>query len=47
MRNLNKPRKNVQVRHIYYYFVTRNIPKSNTDPEQHFKQLPQTLQNVR
>ena len=47
MGNLNKPRKNVQVCHRYYYFVPWNIPKSNIDPEQRFKQSPQTLQNVR
>ena len=36
-----------KVRHRCSYFVSRNIPKSNTDPEQHLKQLPQTLQNIR
>ena len=36
-----------KVRHSSSYFVPRNIPKSNIDPEQHLKQSPQTLQNVR
>ena len=36
-----------KVRHSSSYFVPRNIPKSNIDPEQHFKQAPQRLQNVR
>ena len=36
-----------KVRHSSSYFVPRNIPKSNTDPEQHLKQSPQTLQNKR
>ena len=35
------------VRHSSYYFVPRNIPKSNIDPEQHLKQSPQTVLNVR
>ena len=39
----NKPK----VCHSSSYFVPRNIPKSNIDPEQHLKQWPQTLQNVR
>ena len=36
-----------KVRHSSSYFVPRNIPKSSIDPEQHLKQSPQTLQNVR
>ena len=36
-----------KVRHSSSYFVPRNIPKSNIDPEQHLKQSPQTLQNVK
>ena len=36
-----------KVRHSPSYFVPKNIPKSNIDPEQHFKQPPQRLQNVR
>ena len=36
-----------KVRHSSSYFVPRNIPKSNIDPEQHLKQSPKTLQNVR
>ena len=32
-----------KVHHNSFYFVPRNIPKSNVDPEQHLKQLPQTL----
>ena len=36
-----------KVRHSSSYFVPRNIPKSNIDPEQHLKQWPQILQNVR
>ena len=36
-----------KVRHSSSYFVPRNVPKSNIYPEQHLKQLPQTLQNLR
>ena len=36
-----------KVRHSSSYFVPRNIPKPNVDPEQHLKLSPQTLQNVR
>ena len=36
-----------KVCHSSSYLVPRNIPKSNIDPEQHLKQLPQILQNVR
>ena len=32
-----------KVRHSSSYFVPINILKSNTDPEQHLKQSPQTL----
>ena len=39
----NEPR----VRHSFSYFAPRNIPKSNIDPEQHSKQSPETLQNIR
>ena len=36
-----------KVRHSSSYFVPRNVPKSNIYPEQHLKQLPQMLQNLR